>query len=159
MEIAALNNILRKNKETKSIFRGTVTMNNLPNLIEKRNIIVIFLANGNKIGHFVLLFLNQSNAVYFDSLANAISPALIDYCRSCGVESIQVSNKRIQGDHSCSCGPFVIYTAIKLASAHRLESVLDRFTDNLNKNDAQIVEWATSKYHFLNKTALLKCQP
>ena len=138
-----ISSIFDKFPETKYLFQGIYSYDTIPQIIRNTNgflvINTISESDNNKIGHWLLIFINEKNTIYFfDSFGNEpqfygqnISKCFDSY----PFRKVIVFSKPIQNEFSMVCGAYVIMFGYLMSKHRKASYIKSKFGRNSCKND------------------------
>lgn len=168
MDGKEIENFLSSCTKTAPYFRCVTSVTNLHVAFQlykatTKNIFVVNTSGiPDKLGHWVLVYVQPFEIVFFDSFGRKpleIDKNLYDFLQKFNIKNIKVNSKKLQQNSSCTCPAYVIFFSVYLSSNFSLNKILSWFSaTNLKLNDSSIFTWLQKRTTAtLSRPKILKC--
>ena len=131
---------IQKYYQNKPRFNGVYPRNNLPKKIKDGASVIMLDEYGDVGTHWIALFCNRSEIVYFDSFGVEHVPEVIK--EFIGNKNIKANIFRVQANDSVMCGYFCIGFIDFMLAGKKLTGFINSFSPHdIKKNDSIILSY------------------
>lgn len=146
-----INHILSSDVSTKRMFVGCFPRDDLPDLKSFSKPLLLVINLDRKIGrgtHWTALHLSvKGEATYFDSYGLGVNhESIFTFVKKHCQGRVMYSARRLQGDHTLTCGFYVIHFCLAKARGATLKQLLSPFDSaRLELNDRKVIDLVRSR--------------